>query len=82
EKGSVKGHGYKKNFVESFVWKGWALANRFPVLNEMGIRAAGMLDSGIPAAGPLKAWTSVRTRPKVAKKSLHELVKHEGVENE
>ena len=82
EKGSVKGHGYKKNFVESFVWKGWALANRYPMMNELGIRAAGMLGSGISAAGPMKAWMSVRTQPRFAKKSLHELVKHEGVENE
>jgi L-lactate dehydrogenase complex protein LldF len=82
EKGSVKGHGYKHNLVESYVWKGWALANRYPLLNGLGIRAAGMLGPVISATEPMKAWMSVRSRPQFAKKSLHELVKNQGVENE
>jgi L-lactate dehydrogenase complex protein LldF len=56
EKGSVKGHGYKKNFVESFVWKGGP-GQPLPVMKNWvwGSRHAG---SGIPRR--TFAWTSVR----------------------
>jgi L-lactate dehydrogenase complex protein LldF len=32
----VAGGGYKKNLAETMVWKGWELANRSPLLNEIG----------------------------------------------
>ena len=78
----VPGGGYKKNLAETMVWKGWELANRLPVLNEMGTRMAGAMGKYLPKVGPLKQWTSVRTAPRVARSSLHERVRNEGVKNE
>ena len=63
----VEGGGYKKNLAETLVWKGWELANRSPVLNEMGTRLAGKIGKRMPKVGPLKKWTRVRTSPKVAR---------------
>ncbi|BBO77086.1 iron-sulfur cluster-binding protein [Desulfosarcina widdelii] len=78
----VPGGGYKKNLAETMVWKGWELANRLPVLNEMGTRLAGAMGKHLPKVGPLKQWTSIRTAPRVARSSLHERVRNEGVKNE
>jgi L-lactate dehydrogenase complex protein LldF len=78
----VAGGGYKKNLAETMVWKGWELANRSPLLNEMGTRMAGKMGKRLPKAGPLKKWTCVRTSPRVARQSLHERVRQEGVKNE
>ncbi len=81
-KGTVAGHGYKANPVERMIWKGWELVNRSPKLNALTTKMAGVFGPVLPKVGPLAAWTSVRTRPKFAGKSLHERVKQEGVENE
>jgi L-lactate dehydrogenase complex protein LldF len=81
-KGTVDGHGYKKTPVERFVWKGWALVNRHPTLNAISTKLAGTLGPVMPKVGPLSQWTSVRERPSLAKKSLHELVREEGVDHE
>ena len=78
----VEGGGYKKNLAETLVWKGWSLANRSPVVNEMGTRLAGKVGKRMPRVGPLKKWTRVRTSPKVARTSLHERARNEGVKDE
>ncbi|MEE4359102.1 MAG: LutB/LldF family L-lactate oxidation iron-sulfur protein [Desulfococcaceae bacterium] len=80
--GNVKGHGYKKTLAETLVWKGWELMNRHPGLNALGTKMAGIFSPVLPEAGPLKAWTSVRSKPQFARKSLHERVREEGVEHE
>jgi len=69
--------------AERLAWKGWQLMNRVPLVNALVLKAGGLLGSRLPAAGPLKAWTSVRTPPRPAAKSLHELVRQErGVKDE
>ncbi|MBR9987188.1 MAG: iron-sulfur cluster-binding protein [Desulfosarcina sp.] len=78
----VEGGGYKKNLAETLVWKGWELANRSPLLNEMGTRLAGKVGKRMPRVGPLKKWTRVRTSPRVAIASLHERARNEGVSDE
>ncbi|WP_372682189.1 LutB/LldF family L-lactate oxidation iron-sulfur protein [Desulfosarcina sp.] len=78
----VEGGGYKKNLAETLVWKGWELANRSPVLNEMGTRLAGKVGKRMPRVGPLKKWMRVRTSPCVARTSLHERARSEGVKDE
>jgi L-lactate dehydrogenase complex protein LldF len=79
---AVAGAGYKKNLAETLVWKGWELANRVPVLNELGTRLAGTMGKHMPKVGPLKKWTGVRTSPTIARHSLHERVRNEGVKDE
>jgi L-lactate dehydrogenase complex protein LldF len=78
----VAGGGYKKNLAETLVWKGWELANRSPLINAIGTRLAGKIGKRMPKIGPLKQWTRVRTSPKVARCSLHERVRKEGVNDE
>ncbi|HEU6436459.1 MAG TPA: LutB/LldF family L-lactate oxidation iron-sulfur protein, partial [Nitratidesulfovibrio sp.] len=80
--GVVKGHGTKKNLLETLVWKGWELAYRIPALNRFVVSLLGMFGDRLPNVGPLKAWTSVRTAPRFAPKSLHQLAKEEGIRHE
>ena len=79
---TVEGHGYKSNWIESLVWKIWAIANTHPLLNSAGIKVLGALGLKLPNVGPLKQWTRYRSTPEVAPQSLHELVKQNGVDNE
>jgi L-lactate dehydrogenase complex protein LldF len=79
---TVKGHGYKANFLESTAWKLWVKMNTSPWLNSLNSRMLGLLGGLLPKAGPLKAWTSVRSKPKFAAKSLHQRVKERGVNRE
>ena len=79
---AVAGHGYKKQSVERMVWKGWELVNRVPALNSANTTMLGVLGSKLPRVGPLAAWTATRCRPPFAKKSLHDLVKEQGVDHE
>jgi len=79
---TVTGHGYKRNWVESLTWKIWALANTHPLVNAVGIKIMSALGQKLPPEGPLKRWTRYRKVPEFAPRSLHELVKHNGVDNE
>jgi L-lactate dehydrogenase complex protein LldF len=74
----VAGGGYKQNLAETLVWKGWELANRAPLLNEMGTRLAGKMGRRLPKVGPLKQWTRVRTTPRVARCSLRDRIRKQG----
>jgi L-lactate dehydrogenase complex protein LldF len=78
----VPGAGYKQNLAETLVWKGWELTNTTPALNRVGTRVAGKLGRHMPKVGPLKQWTCVRSKPKIAGRSLHERVIDEGVQDE
>jgi len=69
------------NLKENLAWKGWQLMNRVPLLNALAVKAGGLLGDRLPAVGPLKAWTSVRTTPRPAGQSLHELLRQEGVQD-
>lgn len=80
--GTVAGHGAKKTWVESLIWKGWALTNTTRGFNAVFTKMAGLFSGWVPKVGLIRHWTSVRTMPKMAKKSLHARVKAEGVENE
>ncbi len=80
--GTVSGHGYKWNLAEVLAWKAWALVNRYPELNELALKVGGLFGDRFPKIGPLKQWTRVRTAPRLARHSLHELVKAEGVDHE
>jgi len=78
----VDGGGYKQNLAETMVWRGWELANRVPAIHEMGTRLAGAMGKHLPKVGPLKQWTCVRNTPRLARSTLHERVRNEGVSHE
>jgi L-lactate dehydrogenase complex protein LldF len=80
---NVKQKGYKKSPIERMIWKGWQQAFTSTALNTFFVKMAGLFSGIVPKIGPLKYWTSVRSMPKLAKKSLHQIVKEmEDVENE
>ena len=78
----VCGTGYRRNVVESAVWKAWQTMNTVPLVREVGNRLMARVGNKLPPAGPLKQWTTCRTRPALAAKSLHQLAREEGVADE
>jgi L-lactate dehydrogenase complex protein LldF len=66
--------------LEQWVWKGWAQLFSSPRLYRIKLRALGLLGNRIPENAPLlKAWTSVRRKPRFAPKSLHQLAEEAGI---
>ncbi len=66
--------------VEQLVWKGWKAVFANPTAYRLQAQAVARLGKVIPAQAPLlKAWTQVRTKPRFAEKSLHELAAEAGV---
>jgi L-lactate dehydrogenase complex protein LldF len=78
----VKDSGFKKNLAETIGWKGWEIINTHPQINAIGRKIMGRLGSKIPRIGPLRQWTRYRTAPKIAPKSLHQLIDQEGIQDE
>ena len=79
---TMEGHGYKRNLLETLTWKVWEKINTYPVINAVGLKILSVLGIKLPQIGPLKNWTRYRATPELAPKSLHELVKHHGVDHE
>jgi len=79
---TVKECGCQQNLIDSLAWKGWEVINTRSRLNAIGRKIMGVVGSKIPPLGPLKLWNRYRIPPKFARKSLHQLVKEQGVENE
>jgi len=79
---SIPGCGSKRTLAETLAWKAWAFVEARPWLRERLLRAAGLLGDRLPALGPLKAWTRARTMPRIAPKSLRQLVREEGIRHE
>ncbi len=80
--GVVSGAGSKRCLAERLGWKAWAFMEAHPCLRDKLLNLAGMLGDKLPKVGPLKTWTSVRTAPVIAKKSLRQRVREEGIPNE
>jgi L-lactate dehydrogenase complex protein LldF len=79
---TVKDSGFKKNRVETIGWKVWETVNTYPQVNAIAQKIMGRLGSKIPRIGPLRRWTRYRTVPKIAPRSLHQLVDEEGIQSE
>lgn len=71
----AKGSGSQKKPVEALLWRLWAWLNARPALYRLSLRAAATLRGLMPRR--LGAWTRVRTAPRPAAKSLHQLVRGE-----
>ncbi|MDJ0990164.1 MAG: LutB/LldF family L-lactate oxidation iron-sulfur protein [Desulfobacterales bacterium] len=75
----VRGFGSKRRLAETLAWKTWALVNRYPRLNALNNMVLGRVGHRMPRLGPLAAWTTGRTAPRFAPKSLHQLADEEGL---
>ena len=79
---NMDGRGYKRNWLEVMAWKAWSIVNTHPWINAAGLKILTTLGLKAPRMGPLKVWARYRTPPELARQSLHELVKQNGVDNE
>ncbi len=79
---SVRGAGEGRHALEDLAWAVWKAAHRHPALYRFLGRAATRLSRFLPSGLPvLSAWTSARTAPRPARRTLHELVDEEGVDD-
>lgn len=69
----MKGEGSGRNKVEATIWKGWSLIHKSPVFYNISMWFATRFRALMPSK--LGVWTSVRTAPKLAPKTLHERIK-------
>jgi L-lactate dehydrogenase complex protein LldF len=78
--GATNGQGSRRSTKEAMIWKLWSWAHARPAVYRTGTKVAALFRGMIPnKMGP---WTRVRTAPKIAPKSLHELAREEGFDNE
>jgi L-lactate dehydrogenase complex protein LldF len=78
--GATNGQGSRRSTKEAMIWKLWSWAHARPAVYRTGTKVAALFRGFIPnKMGP---WTRVRTAPKIAPKSLHELAREEGFDNE
>lgn len=74
---AAKDSGFKRKPLEAAIWKGWSAAHQNGTLYRLGTKAATRFRWMMP--NKLGPWTSVRSKPKLAAKTLHELAKENGV---
>jgi L-lactate dehydrogenase complex protein LldF len=78
--GATNGQGSRRSAKEAMIWKLWSWAHARPAVYRTGTKVAALFRGLMPnKMGP---WTRVRTAPKIAPKSLHELAREEGFDNE
>ena len=76
---AVKGGGSGRSAADRLGWAGWKMMYASPLVYRLSSRLMGLAGNWLPAGLPLlKAWTSVRSRPKFAAKSLHQLARERG----
>lgn len=79
----LKGRGSQSSKIADLSWSAWKTMNANPTTYKVATKSMSLFGNLIPKSAPmLKAWTSVRTKPKFAKKTLHDLVKEMDVEND
>ncbi|WP_020559057.1 LutB/LldF family L-lactate oxidation iron-sulfur protein [Thiofilum flexile] len=78
--GSALDAGSKRKPLEAITWKAWSWAASHPSVYNLGSTVATQVRNLVPHN--LGAWTSVRTAPAVADKTLHQQLKALGVDHE
>jgi len=77
---SVLDAGGGRSRLEDLAWAGWRAAHASPALYRMMTRLVRLASPFVPSRfGPMKAWTNVRSKPRPARRTLHELVKEKGL---
>ena len=79
-RGTVKGAGEGRSTAESLAWTVWKGLHAWAPAYALMAWAATRLGRFLPGkVGPLAGWTSVRAKPRFARRTLHELARKEGV---
>jgi L-lactate dehydrogenase complex protein LldF len=77
---AVKGAGSRASAREAAIWRGWRMVYAAPPLYRLTLWALTRFGRLAPHWLPgLSAWTSVRSKPHFATRSLHELAAREGL---
>jgi L-lactate dehydrogenase complex protein LldF len=80
---AVKGAGSMRSRIESLTWTGWKWMYAVPAFYRLGTWMLARFGNLIPAGAPLlRNWTRVRTKPRFAPKTLHELAREKGYPHE
>jgi L-lactate dehydrogenase complex protein LldF len=79
---SVAGGGSRRKTWEALIWRGWAALHARPGGYRFVTGVAAKLGGVLPNIGVLKAWTSVRSRPRLASRTLHQQVHDQGIRDE
>jgi L-lactate dehydrogenase complex protein LldF len=80
---AVKGGGSRGSLAETLGWAGWKLVYATPWLHRLVTKVMVRVGNLMPASAPLlKQWTGVRTKPRYQGKTLHELARDKGFDNE
>jgi L-lactate dehydrogenase complex protein LldF len=80
---AVKGGGSGRKASETAAWAGWTAMYASPAVYAAATRMMAWLGNTAPASAPmLKEWTSVRTKPKFARRTLHQLARDKGYRDE
>jgi len=69
----MKGEGSGRKPLEAFIWKGWSLMHKYAFIYNISMWFATRLRKLMP--NNIGVWTSVRSVPKLAPKTLHEKVR-------
>ena len=80
DEGSALDAGSKRKPMEAITWKVWSWAATHPSVYNLGSTVATQVRKFVP--NNLGAWTSVRTAPLIADKTLHQQLKALGVDHE
>ncbi|MCB1873962.1 MAG: iron-sulfur cluster-binding protein, partial [Gammaproteobacteria bacterium] len=78
--GATRGQGGQRDPWEARIWKAWSWVHANPMLYRLSMRMATGLRWLLP--NRLGPWTSVRTAPRPAAKSLHTLARERGFDHE
>jgi L-lactate dehydrogenase complex protein LldF len=66
--------------MERMVWKSWAMVFSNQKLYRLKSIALAKMGNLAPGWLPvLRNWTSVRSTPRFAKRSLHQMIREEGI---
>ena len=80
---AVKGAGSRRSWRETLSWRGWAFMYAHPMVYGLATRLMARLGNLIPENAPMmRQWTKIRTKPKFAGKTLHELAREKGFDHE
>ena len=77
---AVKDAGAKASKAEAMVWKGWSATYASPIAYRFATALLAKLGNAAPTSLPLlKEWTNVRTKPRFAARTLHDLAREKGI---
>jgi L-lactate dehydrogenase complex protein LldF len=80
---AVKGAGTRNSKMENVIWFGWGTMYSVPTFYRWGTWWLRKIGNFMPAGIPLlKQWTSVRSKPRFASRSIYDMAREKGISDE